>query len=248
MSLEFYYPLVATLVVSLISLIGILFLGTSSQLLKKYLLLFVSFSTGALFGDVFLHILPELSKSGFSVGSGLGVMGGIIIFFVLEKVIFWHHCHIPTTNDHPHPLVWTNIIGDGLHNFIDGVIIATSFSISTTIGIATTIAVVMHEIPQEIGDFSILIHGGLSVSKAIWFNLLSALLAMVGAVAVIVWGNSNALNINLLLSITAGGFIYLAGSDLIPELKKETRLKVSILQLIAIIIGILIMLGLVLIK
>lgn len=248
MSLELYYSLVATSIVSLISLIGILFLGASNQLLKKYLLLFVSFSTGALFGDVFLHILPELSKSGFSVESGLGVMGGIIIFFMLEKVIFWHHCHIPTANDHPHPLVWTNIIGDGLHNFIDGVMIATSFLISPSIGIATTLAVVMHEIPQEIGDFSILIHGGLSVPKAIWFNLLSALLAIIGAVVVLILGNSNALNINLLLSTTAGGFIYLAGSDLIPELKKETRLKVSILQLIAIVIGILIMYGLVFVK
>ncbi len=248
MRLEEYYPLVATLLVSLISLTGILFLGFSNQLLKKYLLLFVSFSTGALFGDVFLHILPELSQSGFTILVGLEIMIGIIIFFVLEKIIFWHHCHVPTTDDHPHPLVWTNIIGDGLHNFIDGVIIATSFSISTTIGIATTIAVVMHEIPQEIGDFSILIHGGLSVTKAIWFNLLSALMAMIGAILVLVLGNSYNLNVNLLLAITAGGFIYIAGSDLIPELKKETRLYVSIQQLTAIIIGVLIMLTLAIIK
>ncbi|KKP89019.1 MAG: hypothetical protein UR93_C0004G0012 [Berkelbacteria bacterium GW2011_GWA2_35_9] len=242
MRLEIYYPLVATLLVSSISFIGILFLGCSAKILKKYLMIFVAFSTGALFGDVFIHILPTLAENNFNANIGIAIFIGIMIFFVLEKLIFWRHCHIPTTSDHPHPLVWTNLVGDGLHNFIDGIMIASSFLISPSVGIATTIAVVMHEIPQEIGDFSILIHGGFTISKAIWFNLFSSVLAILGAIFVIVIGDLTVLNINYLLAVTAGGFIYLAGSDLIPELKKEFRPLVSLFQLLAIIFGALIML------
>jgi len=231
----------ATVIVSLISFVGILFLGCSAKILKKYLMIFVAFSTGALFGDVFIHILPTLAENNFNANIGLAIFAGIMIFFILEKLIFWRHCHIPTSSDHPHPLVWTNLIGDGLHNFIDGIMIASRFLISPSVGVATTIAVVMHEIPQEIGDFSILIHGGFTTSKAIWYNLFSSLLAILGAVFVII-GDLTDLNINYLLAITAGGFIYLAGSDLIPELKKEFRPLVSLFQLLAIIFGALIML------
>ncbi|MFH2020459.1 MAG: ZIP family metal transporter [archaeon] len=240
--------IIAVSIVSLISLIGVFSLAIKGEKLKRFLLFMVSFSTGALLGDTFIHLLPEvIGEAGFTLEVSFSLLGGILIFFILEKFICWRHCHIPTSKHHPHPLATMNLVGDGLHNLIDGMVIAGSFLADARIGITTTIAVILHEIPQEISDFGVLLHSGMSEKKAIWFNFLSALTAVVGAIAVLMIG-ANQENITLfLLPFTAGGFIYIAASDLIPELHKETEPSKSMVQFIGIVLGIFVMLALLLV-
>ena len=147
------YSLVSVLIVSLISLLGVFALGIAVEKLRKVLIYLISFSAGALFGDAFIHLFPEIIKNGgFGVMSAIYILIGILMFFVLEKVICWQHCHMPITKTHVHTFAYMNLVGDSLHNFIDGLIIAGGYLASIPVGIATTIAGVMHEIPQEIGD------------------------------------------------------------------------------------------------
>jgi zinc and cadmium transporter len=168
---------------------------------------------------------------------------GILFSFIVEKFLQWRHCHIPTSNEHPHSFAYMNLFGDAVHNFIDGLIVGGSYLVSIPIGISTTLAVVFHEIPQELGDFGVLIHGGFNKNKAVWFNLLTALTAILGAVIAFVAGTTLEGFIPLLIPFAAGNFIYIAGSDLIPELRKdEPDLKKAILQVISIILGVAVML------
>ncbi|MEK6861534.1 MAG: ZIP family metal transporter, partial [Nanoarchaeota archaeon] len=173
---------------------------------------------------------------------------GIILSFLIEKVIHWRHCHIPTSKEHPHPFAYINLIGDSVHNFIDGLIIAASYLASIPVGIATTIAVLLHEIPQEIGDFGVLLHGGFTKKKALFFNFITALTAVLGAVVALIISQSIEQLTLFLIPLAAGGFIYIAGSDLIPELHKEVKLSKSIFQIISFILGILIMMSLLLLE
>lgn len=234
----------SVLVVSAISLVGVLYLAISLPRLEKLLFWLVSFAAGTLLGDVFLHLLPELVHDGFTPALSATILGGIIFFWIIEKLIHWRHCHTPSSEHHPHPLAFMNLIGDAFHNFLDGMIIAGSWLASPALGMATTIAVVFHEIPQEISDFGVLIHAGLSRAKAIIFNLFSALTALLGALLVI-WLNELMHGITpWLIAITIGGFIYIATADLFPELKKDTRLKGVVQQFLGIAFGIAIMAGL----
>ena len=243
------YTLVSVFIVSLLAFVGIFTLSIKMKNLKKIILFLVSFSTGALLGGAFIHIIPELlEQCAFELRISLSLLGGIIIFFILEKFIHWRHCHIPTSKEHPHPVAFMNLVGDGLHNFIDGMIIAGSYMVDIKLGVVTTIAVILHEIPQEIGDFGVLIHAGMSKYKALFYNFLSALTAVLGAVFTLIVGQSSENFIQLLLPFTAGGFIYIASSDLIPELHKETDPKKSMLQLLGIILGITVMLSLLLLE
>lgn len=224
----------------------------------RIIFVLISLSAGALLGDVFFHLLPELTEEtgGLTTSQGTYILGGIILFFILEKFIIWHHCHgIETPEDHKkgehshsHSIGYMNLIGDGLHNFIDGMIIAASYLINIPIGIATTIAVILHEIPQEIGDFGVLIHSGFSTKKALLFNLLSASLSILGALIAYSIGGTNEFFLEAIIPIVAGGFIYIAGSDLIPELKKHTKVSESLLQLTALMLGMLMMYGLIFIE
>ncbi len=236
------YSLLSVLVVSAISLIGIFFLSLNEKRLQRILFILVSFAVGGLFGDAFIHLLPEsFGRLGAGLETSLYVIVGILIFFIVEKVIRWRHCHIPTSVHHPHPVVTMNIIGDGVHNLIDGMVIAASYAISVSLGLATTLAVVLHEIPQEIGDFGILVNGGFSPRRALFFNFLSALTALVGALMVLIVGSHIKDLSVILLPVTAGGFIYIAGSDLIPELQHCGSMKDTALQFLSIILGITIM-------
>ena len=227
--------------VSLLSLVGISLFLVRESLIRKLLLYIVSFSTGSLFGDVFFHILPELAENqAVFERAMLFVLLGILLSFAMEKIIHWHHCHILPAEDvhcEHHHVGIMSLVGDATHNFIDGVLIAASFLVSVEIGIATTIAVILHEIPQEIGDFAILLHSGFSRMKAILFNLLSALMAVVGAVIVLVSSTSASGLTEVLLPIAAGNFLYLAGSDLIPELHKHTGIRQGFLQLACMVLG-----------
>lgn len=241
-----FYTIASVFIVSLISLAGVFTLAMNKDRLRRTVVFLVSFAAGALFGDAIIHLLPEsFEKIGSALTVSLLVLAGIIFFFVLEKFIHWRHCHIVESEKHLHPVVFTNIIGDFVHNFIDGILVAGSFLVSVPLGITTTIAVVLHEIPQEIGDFGVLLWGGLTVRKALVFNFISATAAIAGAILTLVFGAYIQEKILFLLPIAAGGFLYIAGSDLIPELKHETKIAASLGQLAAIMLGIGMMLGLV---
>ena len=239
MSSVWFWSLGSVAVVSLVSLVGIVTLAVNERRLQGALIFLVSFAVGALFGDAFLHILPEAFEHAHpGVAPSLLVLLGIFIFFVLEKFIYWRHCHAGVCDFHEKPVVWLNLVGDGVHNFIDGVLLAASYGVSFSIGIATTLAVVFHEIPQEIGDFGILIHGGFSRRRALGYNFLCSLSAFAGAVALLLMGPSVQGLSHLVTPVAAGGFIYIAGSDLIPELHREPSVSRSLLQFGAIGLGV----------
>ncbi len=243
MNTIYLYIFLASLLTSLLSFVGVLFLSFSIKRLKKIVMFLVSLSAGALLGDAFLHLLPEaVENMENSMAIWFGVLAGIILFFSLEKIIHWRHCHEPTCESHPHTLGVMNLVGDGLHNLIDGMIIAGSFLVDVRLGVITTIAVISHEIPQEIGDFGVLIHAGYKAKKALLFNFFSGLFSILGALIVVLIGVYSENFINFIIPITAGGFIYIASSDLIPELKKDTSLNKTIKQLLGIFIGLALML------
>jgi len=218
--------------------------------LKKILLYFVSFSAGGLFGDAFIHLIPEaVEKSGFGMHVSLYILVGITASFIAEKFLQWRHCHIPTSKEHPHSFAYMNLFGDAVHNFIDGLIIGGSYLASVPLGIATTLAVIFHEIPQEIGDFGVLIYGGFARSKALLFNFATALTAVFVTIIALSLGFLMQGSTTFLVPFAAGNFIYIAGSDLIPELhKQEPKLLKSALQLTAFIFGILVLLSLTLLE
>ncbi|MHB9155554.1 MAG: ZIP family metal transporter, partial [Endomicrobiales bacterium] len=175
------YTIVSVVIVSLISLIGVFTFSMREERLKKLLLVFVSFAVGALYGDAFIHLLPETFRTlGMGLAPSLYVMGGILLFFFIEKAIRWSQTVIVTPAPGVHPMVPLIILIDGVHNFIDGMVIGASFGVSVPIGITTSLAVIFHEIPHEVSDFAILVHGGLSVRRALLFNFLSALTAVLG--------------------------------------------------------------------
>lgn len=233
------YTIGATLLVSLVSLVGILFLSWNRNRLQKTIFILVSLAVGALFGDAFFHLIPESnSLHADSHITGYMVVLGILIFFVLEKFLLWRHNHSAELTHQPiKHLGIMSLVADGVHNFIDGVLIGASFMVSPELGFTTTVAIVLHEIPQEIGDFGVFTHSGFSVRKAIWLNLGTALTAVLGAVLVLLLGSQIENIINYIVPIAAGGFIYLAGSDLIPELKKENSMGKSLLQFLYILCG-----------
>jgi len=234
----YVYIFLASIVTSLISLMGILFFKVPINKLEKVIMFLVSLSAGTLLGDSFLHLLPESVESlENNTIVWAGVLIGIILFFILEKIICWRHCHIPTSEKHIHPVGKMNLIGDALHNLIDGMILAGSFIVDFNLGIITTIAVISHEIPQEIGDFGVLIHAGFSTKKALLFNFFSALASILGAIIIIFLGQKIIGLSDLILPITAGGFIYISASDLIPELKKDVSINKTIKQLLGIFLG-----------
>ncbi len=240
------YILISVIIVSCISLLGILTLTLKQKILQKLILYLVSFAAGALLGDAFLHLLPETLKQGPALNIAIYALLGIVVFFAIEKFIQWrhtHHAHVREIKEHKHKtFVYMNLIGDATHNFMDGLIITGSYLVSIPLGISTTLAVMLHEIPQEIGDFAVLIHGGLKIPKALWYNFLSAITAILGALTA--WVLQNYID-NIAFNISAfaiGAFIYIANSDLIPELHKERQsLKKATKQLIALVLGMLVM-------
>ncbi|MDH5447698.1 MAG: ZIP family metal transporter [Candidatus Bathyarchaeota archaeon] len=228
--------LISTFLVSVISLIGILFLAVKENILKKFVLVLVSFASGSLLGGAFFHLIPE-SFSTLDESVFITVVFGIMLFFLLEKCL-WRHCH---ERECPvHPFAYLNFLGDGIHNFIDGIVIAASFLSAESLGLITTVAVVMHEIPQELGDFGVLIYGGFTKAKALLFNFVSAILAMAGALFTYFF-ISYLPNTNYILGFAAGGFIYIATTDLIPELHKETNIKNSIVEIVFLLLGVILM-------
>jgi zinc and cadmium transporter len=241
----YLYTFISVGIVSLISLLGVFSLSLKEEFFRKYIFLFISVAVGALLGDAFIHLIPEALEGAAEVtNTSILIILGILIFFIVEKFIHWHH-HGEDENDNAvHPVGKLILFSDGVHNFIDGVVIAASFAVSVPIGIASTIAVILHEIPQEIGDFAVLIHAGYTKTRAIWINFLSALTSIAGAIFLFILGDTALLSSSVFLPMAAGGFIYIAIADLIPELHKTKEVKYSILQILAILLGVLVMIAL----
>ena len=252
------YALASVVIVSLLSLVGLTAISIESDKLKKILIYLVSFSTGALLGDAFIHLLPEAveESGGMTLGISISVLSGILLAFIIEKFIHWHHCHHTHSPEclkehHANQIqsfAKMNLVGDSVHNFIDGLIIGGSYLVSFPVGVATTLAVILHEIPQEIGDFGILLYGGYEKKRALFLNFITALAAVAGAI-VALFASTYIPNLTqFLIPFAAGGFIYIAGSDLMPELHKETDFKKSFIQLVAFVLGILVMMGMLLME
>ena len=222
-----------TFAISLIAFVGALTLFLKEKLLKRILLVLVAFSAGALIGGAFLHLMPEaIIEVGANEASILNVflylLLGFCIFFILEQLIRWHHHHA-TTHPKIMPFSYLILISDGIHNFIDGLVIAASFMVSFPMGTVTTLAIALHEIPQEIGDFGVLIYGGFERVKALILNYISAIAVVFGGITGYLLYGWIGESIVFLLPFAAGNFIYIASTDLIPEIRyKESLTKSSV--------------------
>jgi zinc and cadmium transporter len=229
--------LVAVLAVSLLSLLGAVTFLVRRNVLDVVVPYLVSVAVGAMLGSAFFHLLPDISADGFTAQQGLLVLAGIVIFFVLERFIGWHehgHSHHAKVARY----AWLNLAGDGLHNFADGLIIAAAWTQGPSVGLATTAAVALHEIPQELGDVGILLAAKLSRGKALMLNLGSGLVSVIGCVlGLLLAGRVEGFHV-VVIGLTAGGFIYIAAADLMPELHRERRLPAAVLQLACLLGGI----------
>ncbi|MDH5717248.1 MAG: ZIP family metal transporter [Spirochaetia bacterium] len=204
---------------------------------KQILPWLISYATGALLGAAFLGLLPEAMEKISSGKILAAVLVGIFLFFILEKLIIWRHCHEDECDHHNRAGVLI-MIGDSLHNFIDGIVIAMAFITSVPLGIASSLAVISHEIPQEIGDFAILLESGYSKSKALLFNALSSLGTLAGGILGYYFLSEISEYIPFFMAVAAASFIYVAAADLFPSLHKYTKLSHTIYQLVFIAAGI----------
>jgi len=240
------WALASVIFVSLLSLVGIAFVSVNEEKLRRIVFVMVSLAVGALFGDAFIHLLPETFEHTKSpIEGSLYVLAGIFMFFVLEKFLRWRHEHVMDSAEQVHPLGYMNLAADAVHNFIDGMIIGGSYLVSPAVGFTTTVAIVFHEIPHELGNFFVLLHARFTVRKALLYNLISAVFAILGSITALLIGSQVAGFSRYIVPFAAGGFIYIAGSDLVPELHKEIRLHKSLIQLLSIGAGIGVMLLLV---
>jgi zinc and cadmium transporter len=219
--------------------VGLFTISFKDNFLQKILMRLVALSSGALLGGSFLHLLPEAAEKMPIEKMFTWVLGAIIAYLIIEKFLHWRHCHKAGGECQiHHSMGYMNLIGDMVHNLIDGLVIASAFLISTPLGITTTLAMAMHEIPQEIGDFGTLLYSGFSRKKALLMNFLTALTAVAGGVlgwsAYFYIENFTA----YLLPIAAGGFIYIAVSDILPELRKDSRFSYFLVNFVCLLLGI----------
>jgi zinc and cadmium transporter len=241
------YIILATLAVSLLSLIGVISLLLKKGFVEKITFYLVSFSVGALLGGALLHLIPEAYEEIQTNFVFILVLIGFLSFFIIEKVLHWRHCHEEHCKIHKmekvHSFGYLNLFGDGIHNFIDGIIIAAAFITSPIIGLTTSLIIILHELPQELGDFAVLLYAGFSKQKALLFNFLSAIVALFGGILGFFLLNSIESIIPFLLAFAAGGFLYIAASDLMPHIIREKSLEKSFIYLLIVILGILLIYG-----
>jgi len=232
----------ATIIDGLAALIGAVTLTLKKEKLDRIIYLLVAFSAGALIAGSFFHIMPEALEEGVEpMPLFMLVILGFAVFFIFEKFLFWHHCHKEECDVHPY--TYLILFGDAIHNFIDGLIIAAAFLVDTGFGIVTTFMIISHELPQEIGDFGVLVHGGMKVKKALLYNFLSQLTAVVGGIAGFFIGSAVEAFVPFILPFAAGGFLYIGASDLVPQLHGEKSLKKSLFSFVLFAVGVLLMLG-----
>lgn len=232
-----FYSLASVIAVSLLSLLGAALISIQRKTLEKIITYSLALSSGVLLGSTFFELLPE-GVALLPDGVFTWTLIGFISFFCLEKLIQWHH-HVEGRHVHKDkPLAYLTLLGDGIHNFTDGAVIAASYLVSIPLGITTTLAIIAHEVPHELSDFLILIHGGFSNKRALFFNFLSATTAILGTVLVLAVSSQFADLDRYLVPFAAGNFLYIAASDLIPELLTKRHGTISVLQVIMMIVGI----------
>jgi zinc and cadmium transporter len=211
--------------VALVAFSGAFVLWLSPRRLQRLVPALVALAVGVLLGDAFIHLIPDaISRHGNASEVCLAVLAGLFLFFVLEKLVRWRHDHTPAEGPGAatvQPMARMNLIGDAVHNFIDGILIAGSFWIDPLIGATTTLAIIAHEIPQEIGDVGALIHGGYRPGQAIRYNFYCSLTVLGGIGVTLFLGHLAEASLTLLLPVAAGGFIYIAASDFIPALHER---------------------------
>lgn len=225
-----YLSIIGAVIVGLVSFTGAVSLLLRENFLHKIIIYLVAFSAGALMGGAFFHLLPEaLDQGQNSIYVFPWLLLGFCLFYIMERLLRWHHCHSGECESHEH-LGWLNIIGGGIHNIIDGMIIYAAFSVDINLGWSILLSIILHEIPQELGDFGVLIYSGFSKAKALFYNFASAIVAVIGVfIAYFISGFAPNFHY-LLLPFAAGGFIYIAASDLIPELHKDNNTKRSLVN------------------
>lgn len=240
MSSELLSVILATTLISSGSFIGVLAISFNQQFLSKILLSLVSLSAGTMLAAALLHLLPESVEVLGTVLPFQLTLLSFITFFVLERFLHWRHCH---DKEHleKHTLGTMNLIGDGIHNFLDGVLIAASFATGGGLGIVSTLAIALHEIPQEIGDFGVLLHSGFNRRKALILNVLVSLTAVLGGIMGYFASHAITTLANYLVPVAAGGFLYISAADLIPELKNETSTSRTISMVATFLFGVLLM-------
>jgi zinc and cadmium transporter len=237
---------VSTFFISLIAWVGSLTLFLKEDLLDKILLVLVALSAGGLMGGAFIHLLPEAILEVEATSSAIldlfsFLLLGFCIFFVLEQFIKW--CHEHYSLHQKKPVSYLVLVSDLVHNFIDGLVIAGSFMVGFPVGVVTTFAIALHEIPQEIGDFGVLLYGGFKKTRALAWNYLSAVTVIFGGIAGYYLAELVEGAAVLLLPFAAGNFIYIAASDLIPEIKHGDDVKRNLVHFFAFLIGLLFLLG-----
>ncbi len=233
------YIIIAGLIISLIAFSGALILFVNREKINKIIIYLVSLSAGALIGGAFLHLLPEASEL-IDVESVYTItLFSIIGFLLVEKIFHWRHCH--KTECEVHTFGHMSLFGDAFHNFLDGLVIAGAFLTDIGLGITTTLAVAIHEIPQEIGDFGVLLHSGFKPKRALFLNFMVALTVLVGGIVGFIISSKMEMLSSYILPVAAGGFIYIATSDLLPEIRKEKSFGKSAISFMIFILGIALM-------
>jgi zinc and cadmium transporter len=225
---------------SVIALVGSVTLVLREETLKKLLLPLVALASGTLLGGALFHMIPaSVDKVGNRLSIYIWILVGFGLFLGLEQFLHWHHCH-RTPSEH-RPLTYLILIADGVHNFIGGLAVAGAFLIDIKVGISTWMAAAAHEVPQELGDFGILIHGGWRKGSALLYNFLSALTFLVGGI--VAYSASFTFDVTFLLPFAAGNFIYIAAADLIPEIKHEESARLNVVHFLAFLAGIVLLLA-----
>jgi zinc and cadmium transporter len=224
--------LTSSFLIALLSFVGLITLYFKHETMQKYLWVLIALASGTLLATAFFHLIPEA----FEHNASQFILVGVLISYIIESVLHWHHCR-GECKKHIKPYGYLNLLGDGIHNFIDGIVLGAAYLVNVELGIVTTLAIIAHEIPQELSDFGILLKSGFNRKKALMMNFITASTVIIGALVSFYFAQAHEA-IFPLIGIAAGNFIYLALSDLIPELHKETTTKRTIIKLIIILLGI----------
>ena len=233
--------IIGGLLMAAIAMAGSITLVLKEATLQKLLLPLVAFAAGSLIGGAFFHMIPAALAAELSIiDVGVSVVAGFTVFFILEKFLHWHHCHRAGA-DCKRPLTYLILLGDGLHNFLGGLAIAGTFLIDPHLGMMAWLAAAAHEVPQELGDLGVLVHGGWSKPKALLFNVLSGLTFLLGAL--VAYSLASRIDVSWLIPFAAGNFLYIGASDLGPEISRHAKPGASVLHLAAFLLGILLLLA-----
>lgn len=236
------YPLIAVFIVSLLSVIFAVPFLIKKKIPNKVLVFLLSISVGVLLATVFMDFLPEIIEHGYTLMSAIILLVGFLVMFIIEKFVHFHHSKGCENGDcghsHAYHLAPVNLLGDAVHNFIDGLVIAGAFAVNMSIGITATISIIFHEIPQEIADFGVLLYSGMSKKKALVYNFLSATTAIVGAIIGIVLVDKLHGFEEFILPFAAGNFLYIAASNLVPQLHRHCKIRDTFLHIFAIVLGV----------